>query len=94
MARCLNIAAACFLLAVSPTAGSASPAQTAIRSGYAMLRQASVKNDAASLSAILASNFTQRNPDGSVEARDAYVQDETTNTPGLTVLSLDLDVHS
>ena len=98
MARSLTVAAACVLLAVSPSAGSTKSAESAIRSAYATLRNAELKNDATTLSAILDSNFAQRGADGSVELRDEYVKEETANTPGLTVTSLNLaitllDVH-
>jgi hypothetical protein len=90
MMRLVCVVLACFFLAASPPAISRQSAETAIRSAYAALRTAELKNDATALSGILASNFAQRNADGSLEARDAYVKDETQNAPGLTVSSLNL----
>ena len=53
-----------------------------------MLRDALLKNDATSLSALLTPDFEQRQIDGSVQGRQAYLKEQSENTPGLTVSSV------
>ena len=87
---CAALAAAALHLATGPADASDSQGESAIRTAYAALQNALFTNDAAGLAAILAPDFLENKPDGSVEARDAYVKQQTEATPGLTLASLQL----
>lgn len=88
MTRFLSIAGACLLVAASPLGSPSPSAQAQIRAAYVTLQHALLKNDPNALTVVLAPDFRHRDADGSVEGRQAYVKDQTENTPGLVVATL------
>jgi erythromycin esterase len=59
-----------------------------------MLQDALLKNDATTLSLLLASDFGQQQIDGTVQARQPYIKEQTESTPGLALSSLKIVLTS
>ncbi|MFY9631985.1 MAG: erythromycin esterase family protein [Candidatus Cybelea sp.] len=73
-------------------AADGSADEAAIRSAYENLQTAIIKKDTAALSSLLTADFSQRQVDGSIESRDAFVKDQLENSPGMKLSSVTYDV--
>ena len=73
-------------------AAESSANEAAIRSAYKNLQTAVLKKDAAALSSLLTADFSQRQVDGSIETRDAFIKDQTEDAPGMKLSSATYDV--
>jgi erythromycin esterase len=85
-----RFAAGCLAVVILPVAVSdagAVTAQEAIRSAYAALQAALLKNDPSAIASLLATKFQSRQVDGSIQDRGAYIKNQIEPTPGLTILS-------
>ena len=83
------------LLALSAQSGlsaAADSAEQAIRSAYGSLQTALLKNDASAIAPLLAMTFQERQVDGTILDRDAYIKDQVEPTPGLTISSISIAV--
>jgi erythromycin esterase len=78
------------VLPVLAAAGSAD--ETAIRSAYKSLQIAVRKKDAAALSLLLTEDFSQRQVDGSIETRAAFIKDQIEDSPQMKLSSATYDV--
>ena len=73
-------------------AADGSADEAAIRSAYENLQTAVVKKDAAALSSLLTADFSQRQVNGSIETRDAFIKDQLEDSPGMKLSSVTYDV--